>query len=71
MGGECRLVDAPEGAFDPEGAASLQWSPDDRWLLAIPGTGGAPYLLDPNGGPWTQLDWRGEGNMSWQRLLLP
>jgi hypothetical protein len=67
-GGPCTRIgialQAPEG-FHSE---ALQWSPDDRWLVSQPASGGRPVLVDPDGAVGDQPEWIAGGAESWQRL---
>jgi len=46
------------------------WSPDSTRILMMPDDGGngSAYLLDPAGGPWTNVAWTSDIDMDWQRL---
>ena len=67
--GPCRPVgslwDRPDGTH----FEGLQWSPDDRWIVAQPADGSQPVLLDPSGGTdRVVVDWVRSGAESWQRV---
>jgi Tol biopolymer transport system component len=66
-GGACRTVGGTSSA--PEGAhrEGLLWSPDDRWIVSRPATGGRPVLLDPEGRTTEQPSWLSDGIETWQR----
>jgi hypothetical protein len=55
------------------GTALFVWAPDSSKVLMYPvDNSGAPaYLLDPNGGPWTETQWRQENDLNWQRVAPP
>jgi Tol biopolymer transport system component len=68
-GGECRpigtRVQGPEGAHH----GGMYWSPDDRWLVTLPGSRlAAAFLLDPDGSAVDQPAWLADGAGSWQRV---
>lgn len=46
------------------------WSPDSTKILMYPndGSSASPYLLDPEGGPWTTVPWRSDADLDWQRV---
>jgi Tol biopolymer transport system component len=46
------------------------WSPDSSKILMMPSEGGngSAYLLDPAGGPWTNVAWTSDIDLDWQRL---
>ena len=48
------------------------WSPDSTKLLMFPNgvDTGKAYLLDPSGGPWTDVPWTSDGFLDWQRTAL-
>jgi len=54
------------------GIAHWIWSPDSTKILMMPDDGGngSGYLLDPQGGQATNLPWKSDIDMDWQRLAL-
>ena len=46
------------------------WSPDSSKILMYPENSGTtkPYLLDPDGGPWTTVPWTSGPDLDWQRI---
>jgi hypothetical protein len=49
------------------------WAPDSSKILVFRNDvrDGSAYLLDPGGGPWTNVAWESAGDLDWQRLALP
>jgi hypothetical protein len=45
------------------------WLPDSARILMYPDNVGTAtaYLLDPEGGQGTQVPWRSDGDLDWQR----
>ena len=45
------------------------WAPDSSKILMYPDNSGTtkPYLLDPDGGPWTTVPWTSGPDLDWQR----
>ncbi len=68
-GGPCVRVGEGSDAPAPDHRTALQWSPDDQWLISLPGSGGAPVLLDPDGGSAPRPSWPADGAESWQRTV--
>jgi len=57
----------------PRGS-DITWAPDGTSLLMIRDLGGgrgSHLLLDPGGGPYTELPWDADYNLSWQRVFSP
>jgi len=54
------------------GIAQWIWSPDSTKILTMPEDGGtgSGYLLDPLGGPGTNLPWKSDLDIDWQRAAL-
>jgi hypothetical protein len=54
------------------GGAHWVWSPDSTKILMFPNDvdTGKAYLLDPSGGPWTDVPWTSNGDLDWQRTAL-
>jgi Tol biopolymer transport system component len=52
------------------GGAHWIWAPDSSKILLFPNDveHGSAYLVDPDGGPWTTVPWRQDGDLDWQRL---
>ncbi|MBI2781402.1 MAG: PD40 domain-containing protein [Chloroflexi bacterium] len=52
------------------GDSSWVWSPDSSRILMYPlsASNSTAYLLDPAGGPYTTVQWRGDNDIDWQRL---
>jgi Tol biopolymer transport system component len=48
------------------------WSPDSSTILMFRNDvqDGNAYMLDPSGGPWTNVPWESIGDIDWQRLAL-
>ncbi len=67
-GGECQRIGTPDLAYAGTTRASVQWAPDDRWVLVDPGSGDGAVMLDPDGMTLEQPAWRTSGGASWQRL---
>jgi Tol biopolymer transport system component len=44
----------------PDSSKILMWSNDDSSTNA--------YLLDPEGGPWTEVPWQSDPDIDWQRI---
>ena len=65
--GPCVSVGEGAGMPAEDTRAALQWSPDDRWLIAHPESG-APVLVDPELGTWQKPLWGVDGADSWQRV---
>ncbi|HYH91628.1 MAG TPA: hypothetical protein VD763_00590 [Candidatus Saccharimonadales bacterium] len=65
--GPCDPIDSDDRPVAASTFTSIQWSPDDRWIVIRPLTGPA-LLLDPDGGAPDQPSWIEEGAGSWQRL---
>lgn len=66
-GGACRPIGTPALAYPGTTRASVQWSPDDRWVLVRPGSGDRAVILDPIGMTLEQPGWLSLGGASWQR----
>jgi Tol biopolymer transport system component len=51
------------------GLALWVWAPDSSKILMYPrdASNSNPYLLDPQGGPWTTAPWRQDNDLDWQR----
>jgi Tol biopolymer transport system component len=52
------------------GTAHWVWSPDSTKILMMPddGSSASAYLLDPSGGPGTNVPWQSDEDLDWQRL---
>jgi Tol biopolymer transport system component len=68
-GGSCEAIGTVDQApFGPD-RATLQWSPDDRWIVSLPaGASRGAVLLQPQGGIVDQPEWLVDGFSSWQRV---
>ncbi len=67
-GGRCVPIGRPEDRPSGPHAESVQWSPDDRYVVIEPESGDAPLLLDPvTGGTAPGTGWVDLGAESWQR----
>ena len=55
------------------GNAQWVWSPDSSKILMWDNDGGdgKAALLDPEGGPSTEVPWQSDADLDWQRLALP
>lgn len=51
------------------GTAHFVWAPDSSKILMWDDSGGngTADLLDPMGGPWTDVPWQSDGDLDWQR----
>jgi Tol biopolymer transport system component len=67
-GGPCEAIAVGRRTPDWEHTAGMQWSPDDRWIVAYPRDGSGWVLLNPEGGPPITQVWSELGLESWQRL---
>jgi dipeptidyl aminopeptidase/acylaminoacyl peptidase len=65
-GGACVLVGEESQTPDGNGE-SLQWSPDDKWIVTQPQPGRS-VLIDPTGAPRDQPGWLFAGAQDWQRV---
>lgn len=51
------------------GTAHWVWSPDSSKILMYPNEATVKaYLLDPDGGPWTNVPWASDADIDWQRV---
>ena len=68
-GGRCVPIGRPEDRPIGPHAEGLQWSPDDRYVVAEPELGASAVVLDPGtGGIASGTGWVSLGAESWQRL---
>jgi Tol biopolymer transport system component len=56
------------GPVPPAGGTRIEWAPDDSSILMSWNDGSRQVLLDPAGGPPTELPWGAASYPSWQRL---
>ena len=67
-GGPCARIADPRFTPEFDHTAGLQWSPDDRWIVAYPQDENIGWvLLSPEGGPAITPIWSERGVESWQR----
>ena len=60
------VTTGPPMPFD---GGRVEWAPDDSRILMIQfAEGTRQFLLDPRGGPWTEVPWDADSWPSWQRL---
>ena len=66
-GGDCVRIGMPDRRTQGTTRASVDWSPDDRWILVRPDPDGGAVILDPAAMTEERPAWLSLGGASWQR----
>jgi len=66
-GGDCVRIGTRDAAYAGTTRASVDWSPDDRWIVVRPEPEVGAILLDPTTMTTERPAWLALGGSSWQR----